>query len=150
MAVVLAGALVVGTRPEGGPRSDEDRVRSIAASVRCPTCQGQSVLESDAPTARAIRTDIARRVDDGQSDDEIRGYLISKFGDRILLTPPASGIAGLVWALPVAGLVLGVGGLVLAFRRWKVGGGRTVSDADRALVDRARRRFLDPDAEGAA
>ena len=144
MAAVLSGALVVGSRGESGPPSANDRVRNIAASVRCPTCQGQSVLESDAPTARAIRTDISRRVDDGQSDDEIRGYLVSKFGDRILLTPPASGIAGLVWALPVTGLIVAAGGLLLAFRRWKGGGSADVTDADRALVDRARGRRTGP------
>lgn len=118
LVVVVAGALVVGTRTDGPP-TDAERVDAIAHSVRCPTCRGQSVADSDAPAAANVRTDIVRRVEEGESDDEIRSALAARFGESILLTPPRSGVAGLVWVLPVLGLVAAAAGLTFAFRRWR-------------------------------
>ncbi|HEX4904532.1 MAG TPA: cytochrome c-type biogenesis protein [Acidimicrobiales bacterium] len=118
LVVVIAGALVVGTT-DRDPTTDAERVQRIAASVRCPTCRGQSVASSDAPAAGNVRTEIERRVAEGESDDEIRAALTARFGDSIQLNPPRSGVAGLVWVLPVAGLAFAGGGLVFAFRRWK-------------------------------
>lgn len=118
LAVVVVGALVVGTSGRGS-RTEAERVEAVAHSVRCPTCRGQSVADSDAPAAANVRTDIARRVADGESDDEIRSALADRFGASILLNPPRSGVAGVVWVLPVLGLVLAVAGLAFAFRRWR-------------------------------
>ena len=137
MAVVLVGALAYGLRPDDSPRTTEERVHELASTTRCPTCRSQSVAESDAPIAREIRDDIRRRVERGESDDEIRDFLVGRFGQDVLLTPPASGVAGLVWVIPVAALVLAGGGLALAFRRWRSRVPRVATDADRALVDRA-------------
>lgn len=140
MVVMVAAALVVGATDDGGPRTPEERLRSIAASVRCPTCAGQSVLESDASAAKGVRNEIARRIADGQSDQEIRAYLVSRFGERIVLTPPRSGVGGLVWVLPVLALVAALAGLVVAFRRWRTGDDDGPTDADRVLVARAQAR----------
>ena len=118
LLVVVAGALVVGTQ-DSGAKTDSERVQSIAKSVRCPTCRGQSVADSDAPAAANVRKDIERRVADGQSNDDIRSALAARFGDSILLTPPRDGVAGLVWVLPVIGLVAAIAGITFAFRRWR-------------------------------
>jgi cytochrome c-type biogenesis protein CcmH len=118
LLVVVAGALVVGTQTSGA-KTDSERVQSIAKSVRCPTCRGQSVADSDAPAAANVRKDIERRVAAGQSNDDIRSALAARFGDSILLTPPRDGVAGLVWVLPVLALVAAIGGIALAFRRWR-------------------------------
>jgi cytochrome c-type biogenesis protein CcmH len=118
LAVVVVGALVAGTRDDGAV-TDAERVESIAESIRCPTCRGQSVADSDAPAASNVRKDIERRVAAGESDDEIRAALADRFGDSILLTPPSSGVAGLVWVLPVVALAAAAGGVVIAFRRWR-------------------------------
>ena len=118
LLVVVAGALVVGTQ-DSGAKTDSERVQSIAKSVRCPTCRGQSVADSDAPAAANVRKDIERRVADGQSNDDIRSALAARFGDSILLTPPRDGVAGLVWVLPVIALVAALAGITFAFRRWR-------------------------------
>jgi cytochrome c-type biogenesis protein CcmH len=118
MAVVLAVALVLGSRADG-PTNPLDRARAIEQTIKCPTCRGQSVAESDAPASKAIRTDIAARISQGQSDDEIRDYFAAKFGEDIILRPKSSGIGGLVWVLPVAALVAAAGFLGFAFWRWR-------------------------------
>lgn len=138
--VVLVGALLVGVLDDSGPRTAEERVRSIASNVGCPVCEGQSVAESEATTARNIRGRINSLVEQGElSDDEIQAEVTRRFPDALPLRPESTGLAGLVWVLPVAALIAAAGGLGYAFHRWRqVGGRRGASDADRALVERAR------------
>ena len=137
MAVVLAVALAVGAGRGSGQPTDAQRQRRIAASLRCPTCRSQSVADSDAEAARSARKEIGDRVRAGQTDAEIRGYFVSRFGSDILLKPEGKGVALWVWALPVIGLVCTVAGLTVAFRRWRARPGASVSADDRALVERA-------------
>lgn len=118
LSVVVIAALVFGVR-DRDPKTDAERAQAIAATVACPACSGQSVASSDAPAAANLRADIDRRVAAGESDDEIRAAYAARFGEEILLNPPRSGAAGLVWVLPVAGVVAGAAGLAVAFRRWR-------------------------------
>jgi cytochrome c-type biogenesis protein CcmH len=138
MAVVLAGALAVGLQPDDEPRTQEERVFALAETLKCPTCRSQSVADSEAPSAEAIRADIARRLAEGQDEDEIRDYLVGRFGEEILLTPSSSGLTGLVWILPVVAVVLAAAGLALAFRRWRRRPTVAVTEEDRERVARAR------------
>ena len=150
LLVVLASALTIGVTDGGGPRTAGERARDLASSVACPTCNGQSVADSDAPAARGVRTFIEERIDEGATDDEIRDELAdSAYGDEILLTPGRSGLAGLVWALPVAGLVLAFAGLALAFRRWRTRSEVRASADDRVLVGKALSASRRADAEAA-
>ncbi len=118
MAIVLVGALVIGTRNEASA-TPEQRASNLAHSIKCPVCRGQSVAESDSEASKAIRTEIDRRIAAGQSDDEIRAYFAQTLGEDILLRPPSSGWGGLVWVLPIAGLVLAIAGVGFAFWRWR-------------------------------
>ena len=137
MALVLVAALAVGAQGQSGPPTDAQRVNRIAEKVRCPTCRGLSAADSDAPAARAMREEVLRRVQAGETDDQILGYVVSRYGEEILLQPEGDGVAGLVWALPVAGAVVAIGGLALAFRRWRARPDARVSPDDRALVEQA-------------
>ena len=122
LGVVVMVALAIGASTSGGGDSDAARAKRLSQEVRCPTCRGLSAAESDAKAAQAVRAEIRSRVAAGQSDEDIRAYLASRYGDDILLRPEGSGVTGLVWALPVAALVCGAAGLGFAFRRWKVAG----------------------------
>lgn len=117
MALLVIGALAVAAAGERSPATTEARVERIAKEVRCPTCEGLSVAESEASASRAIRDEIRRRVEAGESSGEIRAYLVSRFGKDVLLKPESSGAGAIVWALPVAAVVAAVGGLVIAMRR---------------------------------
>jgi cytochrome c-type biogenesis protein CcmH len=140
--VILALVLVSLVRngvDVGSSRTDEERMRSIASEMKCPVCRSQSVADSDVAAARSIRTEISRRIDLGEGDDEIRDAIASTYGDDLQLTPGRSGFAGLVWILPVAALVLALAGLTAAFARWRRMTADETSDEDRALVGRALR-----------
>lgn len=117
MAVVAATVLVVAALDQSAV-TDDDRVQAIAATIQCPACSGQSVAGSNASSAQAIRAEIEDRVAEGESDDEIRAYFASRYGEQILLNPPSSGAGAVVWVAPVVALAVASVGLVAAFRRW--------------------------------
>ena len=139
LVLVLAGALAVGSRGRSGPPTEDQRVERITSVVRCPTCRGLSADQSDAPSAESIRDEVRRRVQAGETEGQLKGYLVSRYGEDILLQPEAEGVGLLVWALPLIGAVVAVGGLAFVLRGRRVRPGRTVSDADQALVEEALR-----------
>jgi len=139
LAVVLGVALLIGVTGTRPPHTAEDRARALAESVACPVCDGQSVAESDSEAAKGIRSQISSRISEGATDAQIRDELAAAYGEHILLTPGRTGVASLVWTLPVVALVAALAGLALTFRRWRRGGGAHATDADRELVAAARR-----------
>ena len=139
LGLVLVGALAVGSGGRSGPPTEDQRVQRISSVVRCPTCRGLSAAQSDAPPAEAIREEVRRRVQAGETDAEVKGYLVSRYGEDILLQPKAEGVGLVVWALPLIGVTVAVGGLVLVLRKRRMQPGTKVSDADKALVEEALR-----------
>jgi cytochrome c-type biogenesis protein CcmH/NrfF len=140
IAVVGVSTLVFAAVDQGAPTTNADRAYELAKDFACPVCQGQSIAESDVVVARNIRREIRVWVDEGRSDDFIRDQLVANFGEDIDYTPPSDGITALVWILPVvAGAVAG-GGLVLAFRKWRLENDLEATDEDTALVEAARAR----------
>ena len=137
--LVAVVALVVAATGSRGVVTNEDRVNALASSLACPVCQGQSIGESDVPVAREIRAEIRRRVDAGETDEQIRGFLVEIYGEDIDYAPSTDGVTGLVWILPPIAAVAAIAGLVVVFRRWRVAADRPVADADVALVEQARR-----------
>ena len=140
LALVLAVALAIGAQGRSGPRTHAQRVKHIASEIRCPTCRNQSAAESDAAAAKAVRDEIDRRVRAGESDGEIVAFMVSRYGSDILLKPQGSGVASLVWVLPVVAVVVALAGLAVAFRRWRAHPGVEVSTEDRELVERELER----------
>jgi cytochrome c-type biogenesis protein CcmH len=85
----------------------ETRARALSGELRCLVCQNESIDDSEAPLARDIRVLIRERIGKGESNDAVRAYLVSRYGDFILLKPPFKPETLLLWLSPV--LVLGVG-----------------------------------------
>lgn len=137
MAVVLVVALAIGASQSTAAKSDSDRVFALSRTIACPTCDGQSVAESESPLAREIRADIAVRVEEGQTDDQIRDYYVATQGQEILLNPPSTGVAGIMWVIPVLGGVLALAALVAVFARWKRRPQVHATADDREVVARA-------------
>lgn len=135
LLLVAAGSLAIASR--SAPPSVAERAQQLDAELRCPVCQGESVADSPASTARAIAADVARRVAAGQSDDAIRQYYVDRYGPGILLAPAgAPGV--LAQALPLALAALAAAGLVLTLRRGRRRRGRPVDARDEQLVARLR------------
>jgi cytochrome c-type biogenesis protein CcmH len=137
LGVVVVVALAVVLWPKGD-QSVAARAHSLETELKCPECQGLSVADSHAPTSRAIRTDIKRRIADGQSDEQIRQAYVDDYGESILLSPQSSGISLIVWILPVLVLALGATGIVFALRRNRGQPHLHATAADERLVERTR------------
>lgn len=90
----------------------EARVQALGKQLRCPMCQGLSIADSSSSAARAQMDKVRELVAAGKSDQEIRDYFTSRYGEWALLEPPASGMNILVWILPL--LLLVGGGLAIA------------------------------------
>lgn len=138
LLVAALSSLVISTQLEGPPRTNEDRVRSLSEDFACPTCDGQSVAESNAVVAEEIRREIRRQVDEGQSDEQITAALVASYDESIDLRPRSGGVVGLIWILPVVVMVFGFAALAAVFRRWRVSDMKSASDADVELVEALR------------
>ena len=139
LLVALVVALSYGALDDGGPQTNLDRVRGLSATIACPQCNGQSVAESDVAIAREIRADIARRVDAGETDAQIRQVYIDRYGEWVSLNPSGSGVVGLVWVIPVVGAAAGLAILGVAYWRARAtrADGKKATDEDRELVEHA-------------
>lgn len=85
----------------------------VAASLRCLTCEGQSVADSPSPVAAGMREVIAEQLAAGRTPDEIRDWFVERYGAEVLASPPPDGIGALLWVLPAVALLAG---LLLAAR----------------------------------
>lgn len=142
--------LVVGATRSTGPETQQERVEDITKRVACPICDGESVFESRNNASRDIRNQVTVLVDANElGDDEIVGFIETRYGADVLLVPKASGFDALIWVLPAVGLSAGVIGLTIAFRRWRREADDTLdpTDADRQLVEAAMRDVADEDLE---
>ncbi|HET6983622.1 MAG TPA: cytochrome c-type biogenesis protein CcmH, partial [Myxococcaceae bacterium] len=80
----------------------EARVQALGKQLRCPMCQGLSIADSNSSAARAQMDKVRELVAAGKSDQQIRDFFTSRYGEWALLEPPASGMNLLVWLLPLA------------------------------------------------
>lgn len=103
----------------------EARAREISAEIRCVVCQNESIESSNAGIAHDLRVLIRERLQAGDSDAEVKDFLVERYGDYVLLRPPFASYTLLLWLGP--GLVLLVGGLGAAvyLRRQRQDGATT-------------------------
>lgn len=113
----------------------EARARSLSSELRCLVCQNQSIDDSDAPLARDLRILLREQLQQGKSDTEVIDFVVSRYGEYVLLRPRFSNRTLLLWGLPFA--VLAIAALAL-FRRRSTSstGEEPLSDAEKAALDR--------------
>ena len=144
LAAAAAALIVVGAMRDRGANNNSERITALARSLKCPVCAGESIDQSQAPVALTIREDIARLVAAGDTDTAIRARIEQTYPGSQLV-PSAEGANLVLWVLPVVVIVLGLGGVALAFRRWRLqaDAAGVPDDDDRALVDAALRAETD-------
>jgi cytochrome c-type biogenesis protein CcmH len=91
---------------------------ALEAEIMCPTCEGQTLDQSQAPSAQRVKAFIRERSSAGDTCGEIKAQLVDDFGERILAAPPRKGFNLLAWLLPVAGLAVGALAVAVAAWRW--------------------------------
>lgn len=100
--------------------AQEARARNLSRELRCMVCQNQSIDDSEAPLAHDLRVLVRQRLEAGDSDRQVLDYLVSRYGDFVLLKPPFKLETLLLWGLPPLALAAGLAGIIVLARRRKV------------------------------
>ena len=102
LSLIVVAALIVGSGVlDAKSPTLEQRASALDARLKCPACQNLSVAESTAPSSLAVRKEVAHRLAEGQSDQQIIAALTEQYGQAVLLTP-SGGLSVVLWAVPVA------------------------------------------------
>ena len=122
-AAVLGGGLlfnlayaVVDVR-EFQSEADEQRYHSLIEELRCPKCQNQNLNGSDSQIASDLRRELFRMIDEGQSDGEIKSFMVDRYGDYILYKPRLNAGTFVLWFGPAFLLLVGVIVLIWIVRK---------------------------------
>ena len=119
--LLLAGTPVLAEPPPPPdvPLADpaaEATAKALMGELRCLTCQNQSIADSNAGQAQAMRVEVRERIAAGDSPDEVRAFFVERYGDWVSFVPPAREDTALLWAAPLLFLVIGA---LLVARRFK-------------------------------
>jgi cytochrome c-type biogenesis protein CcmH len=95
----------------------EARYLDLTRELRCLVCQNQNLADSDAPLAHDLRQEIYRMLQAGESNEQIKTFLVDRYGDFVLYRPPVKGNTLALWLLPAALLAIGGVVVLLAVRR---------------------------------
>ena len=132
------------------PLSDpvqEAKARAFMREIRCVVCQSQSIDESDAEIAAQLRNVIREQMAAGKSEDEIRDFLVARYGDFVLLKPPFKTTTLLLWVGPFVLVAIGFGIVLLQRRQNTVavpgGGGLAPPDLTDSERDRVHRLLVE-------
>ena len=94
----------------------EARARAISKELRCVVCQNQTIDESDATLAADLRMIVRERLVAGDSDEQVKAWIVARYGDYVLMRPPFRGETALLWLGPALVLLLGGIGVGLYLR----------------------------------
>jgi len=140
MGVICVAAIAPASTTTPTEGQSEERLFSISAQLKCQQCVGESVADSQSPSAVQFREEISEQMAQGRTDAEIINFFAERYEQEILLTPPSSGVGSLVWIVPVVAIAGGLLVLAGAYRRRRTEiASREVTDADADRVAAAMR-----------
>jgi cytochrome c-type biogenesis protein CcmH len=110
IALVASLALAAKMDPPAAEAALDARLKKLETELRCLVCQNQTLADSNADLADDLRREVRALAVAGKSDDEIRRYLVARYGDFVLYDPPVKPLTWLLWFGPFA-LLLGGGAI---------------------------------------
>ena len=117
LAYTTAGAWSIQPDEELADPALEARAREIGKELRCLVCQNQSIDDSDAELARDLRILVRERLQAGDSDGQVIDYLVSRYGDFVLLRPPLKPVTYALWFGPALIVSCAVVAMILYYRQ---------------------------------
>ena len=137
MALAASGAFGQASEIAHPDPAIEQRLKDLAEELRCLVCQNQTIADSNAPLALDLRNQIRTQIAQGRSDDQIRAYMVERYGDFVLYKPPFKATTALLWLAPAL-LLLGGGAvfwIVVARRRAPGAAGSALAPQRRAEIE---------------
>ena len=135
MILLSPGAFAVIETYEFSAPELEQRYQDLSAELRCPKCQNQNIADSNAPIAQDLRKQLHLQLEAGSSDNEIKEFMVSRYGEFVLYRPRLSGATVILWLAPA--LLLGCAALVVFMslrRRSSTPDGGELSDQEQARL----------------
>ena len=117
IVAALAAAFCIGSTAAEGDLGLDTRLKALENELRCLVCQNQTLAESNAPLAEDLRKEVRELAVAGKSDDDIRAYLVARYGDFVLYKPPVKSTTYLLWFGPFALLAGGAIVWLVVLRR---------------------------------
>lgn len=108
-----AAALAIDTEEAFDDPVLNERYRTLIHEIRCPKCLNESIAESDAPVAADLRREVRRLIGEGASDDDVKTFLSSRYGEFVLYRPRVNATTWALWAGPFVFLL---GGAIVFWR----------------------------------
>jgi len=112
----------------------DEHVNRLASELRCLVCQNQTVADSQAPLAMQLKQLVREQLAQGASDQQVRDFMVQRYGDFVLYRPPVDSVTALLWGGPALLLLLGA---CLFWTHWRARRLRGDLDDDSALPDDA-------------
>ena len=139
-AIVLACAANIASAKDAAPLADdpvtEQRLIAISEEMRCLVCQNESLAGSRSDLANDLRREIRVLIVGGKSDEQIRNFMVERYGDFVLYRPPVKPITWLLWIGPFVILLAGIIGLMVYLRRRNQSmPSATLSEEDNRRID---------------
>jgi cytochrome c-type biogenesis protein CcmH len=136
---IFANGSGVAQAKDAAPLADdpvtEQRLITISEEMRCLVCQNESLAGSRSDLANDLRREIRTLIKEGKSDEQIRNFMVERYGDFVLYRPPVKPITWLLWLGPFLILLLGIAGLLIYLKR------RNQAVSTEALSDDQNRRI---------
>ncbi|RZL02736.1 MAG: cytochrome c-type biogenesis protein CcmH [Rubrivivax sp.] len=107
--------LAMAAAPASDPMLDE-HVNRLTAELRCLVCQNQTIADSQAELAMQLKREVRQQLAGGATDDQVRDFMVQRYGDFVLYRPPVNKATFLLWAAPALLLLLGA---VLLLVHWR-------------------------------
>jgi len=120
IAMVLSAAPAFAVNPDEvlADPALEARARAISAELRCMVCQNQSIDDSNAELAKDLRLLVRERLTDGDTNEQVMNYIVSRYGEFVLLKPRFETKTILLWGAPLLLAVAGGLSLIVFARKW--------------------------------
>ena len=136
IALSLGGVFARDAVPLADDPVTEQRLISISEEMRCLVCQNESLAGSRSDLANDLRREIRILISEGKSDDQIRSFMVERYGDFVLYRPPVKPVTWLLWIGPFVILGIGIAGLLMYLRRRNNSVPNVVlTDADNQKID---------------
>lgn len=141
LVLMLSGSGALAVQPdEMLPNSTlEQRARAISAELRCLVCQNQSIDDSDADLARDLRFLVRERLTAGDSDQQVRDYLVARYGEYVLLNPVMGPHTVLLWAAAPVALIIGGIVVFMGARRKRAAAPTGLTEAEAKALEELER-----------
>lgn len=132
----ISGVIASEATPLAEDPLTEQRLISISEEMRCLVCQNESLAGSRSDLANDLRREIRILIKEGKSDDQIRNFMVERYGDFVLYRPPVKPITWLLWIGPFVILAIGIAGLLTYLRRRNSSISNVIlTDADNQKID---------------